>query len=581
MIEFLSCFSENGRVNFLLIHHGKPPEKVSVNINEPKDFEVKMDYINEANKNGNAVFFKPNFGYKEKNVQEVKAHFVDLDLEVDSENEKSMQEQKQELLEYLKNLKVKPAFIVETKKGLHAYWLIKDGKVESFPAVQKILIDHFDKADTQITNISHALRVPGFFHMKDMNKPFFVKILYFNRNYTAQKELINAFISENKTLEDYRNCNINKENSKKVDNLESFFEAMKQQDIREYLKLDVELGENFNCIFHDDQNPSAVISRQNGRYKYFCNSSNCSVDRRGIDLLDIILKRGKNMRQAINEIEKTYGIKLEKSQWVRDEMDKYQLNMRFLNFDNELDKVPNLKQLIRHGTDILNMIQNIANAHITPELRDDEGNAMFFVSNRYLAKIVERDQSKVNKYINLFCTLGLLRKIKYPDKANKIVKRAYAEAETRGYRRVNFYSIPEDYYSIMYQAEEIARLLKQKGFSIKSMSMYLLDGVNADLAKTIYSGEFHSKQAEEIRNKILKEAAKEIHKKGYVTWRCLLSRRKRPKIRKNNRPISKERLYMEWKKVLPVLLDQGYSLQKTNKKLKDKYNIKGWPYIIH
>jgi len=50
-------------------------------------------------------------------------------------------------------------------------------------------------------------------------------------------------------------------------------------------------GKNFRCIFHNDNNPSAVIIKNNdGIYKYFCNSPACTCYNggKGVDIINIV-----------------------------------------------------------------------------------------------------------------------------------------------------------------------------------------------------------------------------------------------------------------------------------------------------
>jgi hypothetical protein len=53
---------------------------------------------------------------------------------------------------------------------------------------------------------------------------------------------------------------------------ENLIPFLKQQDLISYLGIDAKPNVNFKCIFHNDNNPSAVIKNNGGYYKYFCNS---------------------------------------------------------------------------------------------------------------------------------------------------------------------------------------------------------------------------------------------------------------------------------------------------------------------
>ncbi|PWW04839.1 DNA primase RepB-like protein [Paenibacillus cellulosilyticus] len=87
---------------------------------------------------------------------------------------------------------LKNAMIVETKNGFHMYWPIQDGSIDKFVPIQKALVQKFS-SDPRITNLSRAMRVPGFYHMKDPDDPFMVKVKQWGRSQPfSQNELVNA-----------------------------------------------------------------------------------------------------------------------------------------------------------------------------------------------------------------------------------------------------------------------------------------------------------------------------------------------------------------------------------------------------
>jgi hypothetical protein len=85
---------------------------------------------------------------------------------------------------------IKDAMIVETKNGFHMYWPIQDGSIDKFVPIQKALVQKFS-SDPRITNLARAMRVPGFYHMKNPDNPFMVKVKQWGRSKPfSQNELV-------------------------------------------------------------------------------------------------------------------------------------------------------------------------------------------------------------------------------------------------------------------------------------------------------------------------------------------------------------------------------------------------------
>ena len=117
---------------------------------------------------------------KEENVGQVNCLWADLDC--------NNEEEREEILEKLKDWKLPPSIIVNSGHGLHCYWLFD--KPHSIKTKEDILkfkgytkgLAHcllYLGADTGI-DLSRVLRVPGTQNLKDPNKPLLVEILEFN-----------------------------------------------------------------------------------------------------------------------------------------------------------------------------------------------------------------------------------------------------------------------------------------------------------------------------------------------------------------------------------------------------------------
>ena len=174
---------------------------------------------NEANR---GIFFVVNSGgNSDRKINKINAQFFECDT-------LSLEEQ----LENISKFPLEPSIIVQTKKSLHVYFLIKNGKVEKFRDIQKKLAKHFN-GDGSCINESRVMRVPGFYHCKE--EPVRVKCIKFNPNlfytqedlekelnYSESEFIVNDddYIRKEETNKEGRNLNEGKlENVEPVSNL--------------------------------------------------------------------------------------------------------------------------------------------------------------------------------------------------------------------------------------------------------------------------------------------------------------------------------------------------------------------------
>ena len=104
-----------------------------------------------------------------------------------------------------KNLKASPlapSFVVQTKSSLHAYWLAKDGSINNYQAVIRGLIKYFH-GDEACKDISRVFRIPGYYHMKDRDKPVEIKLVEDNAKYYSEEEMMAAFPFKEERKVDY------------------------------------------------------------------------------------------------------------------------------------------------------------------------------------------------------------------------------------------------------------------------------------------------------------------------------------------------------------------------------------------
>jgi putative DNA primase/helicase len=100
-------------------------------------------------------------GRKAGNIVRVRAYFVDLDGAP---------------LANLGRLNLRPHMIVPTSPGkFHVYWLMKDAPLDQFKETQKRLL-RLIGGDPNVCDLPHVMRLPGFPHQKETDRPFLVNL---------------------------------------------------------------------------------------------------------------------------------------------------------------------------------------------------------------------------------------------------------------------------------------------------------------------------------------------------------------------------------------------------------------------
>lgn len=161
--EFLKAFfpDENEPIHIRSFKTKEVPESMGI---KPKMFETTVSKLTNSgdiqidlerkNKTSGIYFVVNSGGNEDKYITRYNAFFV--------ENDNLPIEHQQEALD---NCPIQPSIRVETRKSIHAYWLIDGGCSESdWREVQARLISYFD-GDQKIKNPSRCMRLPFFNHV--------------------------------------------------------------------------------------------------------------------------------------------------------------------------------------------------------------------------------------------------------------------------------------------------------------------------------------------------------------------------------------------------------------------------------
>ena len=100
---------------------------------------------------------------------------------------------KEDQLKLISVAPLAPSLVIESNKSYHMYWFAKDGTIENWTKICWWLRNFFGGDPAIASDISRVLRVPGYNHMKDFNKPFMCSIVDWNWNYYTEEEMLKAF----------------------------------------------------------------------------------------------------------------------------------------------------------------------------------------------------------------------------------------------------------------------------------------------------------------------------------------------------------------------------------------------------
>ena len=167
--EFVRSFFDPAERVCLRVFSDKPDSAFSGQKLECEmwQFDDYAKILKAHNEQGRGVYFVINYGgHEDADIKRINAHFMECD-------NISLEEQ----LSQIQAFSLEPSLIVKTRKSLHCYWLIRDGKTKNFRRVQRKLAMQFN-ADPACINENRVFRVPGFYHCKE--EPMMVECVKFN-----------------------------------------------------------------------------------------------------------------------------------------------------------------------------------------------------------------------------------------------------------------------------------------------------------------------------------------------------------------------------------------------------------------
>lgn len=286
--------------------------------------EIKKhkDWLIEKNKKGMGVFFTPNpciGGRKEKNVTAIEWLYVDMD-----------EGTKQEMLDKIGNAPMYPNIVVESSRGYHLYWRAYCDK-DQFTQITKGLIEYFD-GDAAISSTNEVLRLPGFLHMKNPDKPFKVRLVANHPSPAYNPEELLEAYPHTTPMEKFR---------KRHELDDEDLALVKDIPIKDVLqKLGVQVKSN--AIYENGEETSARINVADNYINRFSGKEGSG------STIDAVMAYGKKtLPEAIDYLRDMAGIKPVSQKKIAKSIARQQISTPSINLDSKVftwgtDKLDNL-----------------------------------------------------------------------------------------------------------------------------------------------------------------------------------------------------------------------------------------------
>jgi len=423
------------------------------------------------------------------------------------------------------------------------------------------------------------------------------------------------FIKE-KNIKDLKK-RLNPENETvEVSNKRELKEYIYTRDIGNFLGFRGRAGKKFNCLFHEDTDPSAhIYQKDNEHYIYKCfgacdfdtgnivqviNKINPALSKLDIiemlkDIFSINLKHDKNSQygKAKKLLQKNKMLILDNE--FRDTYPELgKLIWRFCNLKKKRDRQEKIiKSPPRYAssayklTEKMFMHPNYSNQlllmhNIGEDYLWEEGltlnNPTFFTSVRYIQKRFANifgdspPKEKICQRNNLFTFLGLLKKIKPENLPEEYRSRSKEIQKNNGHKyMINYFEIPAYTEEILMKADCRSKTFKNKGGTIKGFGWeYLYRTFSRKEADRVFPqlrNRTPSKRVDRVFSTAKSIIDKLIDNQGYCSEAQILNH---PQLKDMNMKNKKRKL----KQCIGQLMNL-YNLTKiqTNKQIKKEYNM--------
>lgn len=496
---------------------------------------------------------------------------------------------KEELKGRIGAFPLRPSIVVDSGGGFHLYWLLEqplNNKV-----LVKELLNNFSKllaSDKKATLLTQLLRPPKTMNLKKAPHREVNVVDYFPGRYSLNQiqEIIPAHKEPTPSLK----------LPKKTMAIASFQDLLieiKQQNILSILPLEgVRLGQPFNCLFHNDNHPSATIYRNEETGFFFYKCFGCE---RYMDIIQVYSEKyNETFFHSVYALAKKFGINYRYSEWINFQYEKYHQNAIFIEEFNNYgyDKLyPELYKLLylSRGKSCLHcllLISHYAHAKLNTEEFQHKGESLFFFSYEYLAKKYGITVSTLKNRVTLLAILGFINKVPLEEIPKPVAQKALEQNkkkrekyQLKNCNPINFYTLPH-FFNVMAEAESRLNYLNKHNYKIKTCNnkAFLLRIGWTSLAHSVFPDERTiTKKSFQIAKHLEDTLMTLINEQGYATKNQIIAKTVLPK----NIYAKETRKQRELGRFLSqILTTNNLQCIRAKKEHNEKFNLRSYPQII-
>jgi hypothetical protein len=339
----------------------------------------------------------------------------------------------------------------------------------------------------------------------------------------------------------------------------------------------------------NNNTPSATIYRNSdtGHWLLHCHSSHCDFETGSI--IDVTMRQRRlSFKEAVEYLMNYYQISYDPKVWKEEYEAILDENIRIIQDQVKLkEQYPYLYKLIHRVQDDLISKLNVAKECLVSDKLVQKDRVIFFCSLREFLrrKLNLSTQPKYSdnqkKRIDRYCLLNLMEKLSNQEIPTEIHAKAKSQQNNKHHEyRVQFYRISRYTPELLKQADDIAKMIKEKKFRLNGISRLLIcEHFGEETAQRVYPQS--RKSYEELKDndfiRMLEDVlATEILDHDFTTYTKLYEAMH---SHYSWVSVTQERISTH----LPgLLIKYGLVEVHSNKELKDLYGIQvsGYPKII-
>lgn len=358
-------------------------------------------------------------------------------------------------------------------------------------------------------------------------------------------------------------------------------------------------GKPFSCIFpeHEDIHPSASVFRTaSGVWLYKCQSSDkCPTQGKALTLKRLVELLGgfRSEYRCLEFLQTAFNLTVAESEYSKEQRENIDLIIDTLTNTTEqgfASLCPTAEKNIRHCKLLFVQALYIAKKAIRPDRPRQDGELLFYMSVRQLAKACDkRSIDKVSKHLKILLYHGLLEIVPLEEVPEYFRNKAI-QGQKNGQNTISFYRVPSWVTAKLIEIERQGQKWKANGYRVNGISyevFYRTEGL--ETAKKLYpqiailrdqDGNLVQRKptygAERRHAHVEAILLQNIEQYGYCTEKTILH--------ELERTTGTKLADAQIKRSITDLIN-AYNLTKAraNKALKEQYGItaKGYPNIIY